>query len=123
MNPRTLQLALTFFAVIVNVVVCVLIVILNTRRYRFDRDLLKRVEALEEAAGLIRDIFTFRKAADAPTGDSVRSMGITITCPMCGMTSHNPDDVLNGYCGNCHAYTTPRRQYERPLRNFELMDD
>src|SRR5205807_7468130 len=29
----------------------------------------------------------------------------SITCPLCGMTSHNPNDVKNGYCGNCHAFT------------------
>jgi ribosomal protein L37E len=29
----------------------------------------------------------------------------SITCPKCGMTSYNPNDVLNGYCGNCHEYT------------------
>jgi hypothetical protein len=33
----------------------------------------------------------------------VRDMAIT--CPVCDMTSHNPNDIENGYCGNCHAYT------------------
>lgn len=27
------------------------------------------------------------------------------TCPRCGMTSHNPNDEREGYCGNCHAWT------------------
>lgn len=27
------------------------------------------------------------------------------TCPRCGMTSAHPDDVENGYCGNCKAFT------------------
>jgi hypothetical protein len=27
------------------------------------------------------------------------------TCPVCGMVSHNPDDVANGYCGQCKAFT------------------
>lgn len=31
----------------------------------------------------------------------------TITCPVCGMTSGNPHDVLEGYCGNCHDWTSP----------------
>jgi protein-arginine kinase activator protein McsA len=26
------------------------------------------------------------------------------TCPQCGMTSHNPNDVRERYCGNCHQY-------------------
>jgi len=29
----------------------------------------------------------------------------SITCPQCGMTSHNPTDIKFGYCGNCHEYT------------------
>jgi hypothetical protein len=27
------------------------------------------------------------------------------TCPKCGMTSHNPNDEREGYCGNCHDWT------------------
>jgi hypothetical protein len=30
---------------------------------------------------------------------------ISITCPECGMTSYNKNDIQFGYCGNCHAYT------------------
>ena len=29
----------------------------------------------------------------------------SITCPRCGMTSYNPNDVREGYCGNCHDWT------------------
>lgn len=29
----------------------------------------------------------------------------SITCPECGMTSYNPSDVREGYCGNCHDWT------------------
>lgn len=32
-------------------------------------------------------------------------MTVSITCPVCGATSHNPNDVSNGYCGNCHDWT------------------
>lgn len=35
----------------------------------------------------------------------------SFTCPICGMTSFNPSDVANEYCGNCHDFTgeqTPR---------------
>jgi transcriptional regulator with XRE-family HTH domain len=28
-----------------------------------------------------------------------------ITCPRCGRTSFNPNDVREGYCGNCHDWT------------------
>jgi hypothetical protein len=27
-----------------------------------------------------------------------------ITCTMCGLTSWNPNDVANRYCGNCHVF-------------------
>lgn len=30
----------------------------------------------------------------------------TFTCPLCGMTSHNPNDAHEKWCGNCHGYTT-----------------
>lgn len=28
----------------------------------------------------------------------------SITCPACGRTSHNPNDVREGYCGNCSMF-------------------
>ncbi len=33
----------------------------------------------------------------------------SITCPVCHRTSHNPQDVKYGYCGNCRAYTSHDR--------------
>jgi hypothetical protein len=27
------------------------------------------------------------------------------TCPKCGRTSHNPNDLVEGYCGACHDWT------------------
>lgn len=32
----------------------------------------------------------------------------SITCPVCGMTSYNETDAEEGFCGNCHDWTTPR---------------
>lgn len=29
----------------------------------------------------------------------------SITCPRCGRTSWNPNDVREGYCGACHDWT------------------
>lgn len=29
----------------------------------------------------------------------------SFTCPLCGMESHNPNDVRERYCGNCHGLT------------------
>lgn len=34
----------------------------------------------------------------------------SITCPICHMTSYNPNDIREGFCGNCHDWTTPRRK-------------
>jgi ribosomal protein L37AE/L43A len=31
----------------------------------------------------------------------------TITCPVCKRTSHHPTDVVEGYCGACHDWTSP----------------
>jgi hypothetical protein len=35
------------------------------------------------------------------------------TCPVCGMTSYNPNDIREGYCGNCHAWTGPQAQPDK----------
>lgn len=32
----------------------------------------------------------------------------SITCPVCGMTSYNENDIEEGFCGSCCAWTTPR---------------
>lgn len=29
----------------------------------------------------------------------------SITCPHCGWTSYNKNDIREGYCGNCHWWT------------------
>lgn len=38
----------------------------------------------------------------------------SITCPRCGRTSYHRVDVREGYCGSCHAWTTPR-PFLRPV--------
>lgn len=30
----------------------------------------------------------------------------SITCPECGRTSYNPNDIAEGYCGNCSWWTS-----------------
>lgn len=35
----------------------------------------------------------------------VGQMRTGITCPRCGLTSWNPNDVTEGYCGHCHDWT------------------
>jgi len=41
-------------------------------------------------------------------------MTTSITCPYCGKTSHHPQDVENGYCGNCHDFTTDVNKARQP---------
>jgi hypothetical protein len=33
----------------------------------------------------------------------------SVTCPECGAVSYNFHDIAEGYCGNCHDWTSPRR--------------
>lgn len=35
----------------------------------------------------------------------------SFTCPVCGATSYNPNDVANGYCGACHDFTGTCRYF------------
>lgn len=35
---------------------------------------------------------------------TVGAKTISITCLKCDMTSHNINDVVHRYCGNCHAF-------------------
>lgn len=37
----------------------------------------------------------------------------SITCPVCRRTSHNPNDVREGYCGACHDFTSPPQKGAR----------
>lgn len=53
---------------------------------------------------------------------------MSITCPVCGMTSYSPVDIQQGWCGNCHQRTSPPGMFadtddDRPLRpgEFEAM--
>jgi protein-arginine kinase activator protein McsA len=55
------------------------------KRYRREGDLITRSQ---------------RAIDDAAAYEAEHS----ITCPQCGMTSHNPNDVRERYCGNCHQY-------------------
>jgi len=46
----------------------------------------------------------------------------SITCPQCGLTSYNPHDIVNRYCGNCHAFHDDMAgdpEIEAPLLHFK----
>jgi hypothetical protein len=38
----------------------------------------------------------------------------SITCPRCHRTSWNPNDIREGYCGFCHAFTRGDLAVEPP---------
>jgi len=44
--------------------------------------------------------------AERPAPDPL--VGKVIICPRCGTPSANTGDIREGYCGFCHAWTTPR---------------
>ncbi len=39
------------------------------------------------------------------TGGDVSQHQPSFTCPVCKRTSYSPDDIREGYCGNCHDWT------------------
>lgn len=52
-------------------------------------------------------------------------MSDSITCPQCGRTSHNPNDVREKYCGACHQYhdTMPVAKLRAAQKAFALAAD
>jgi hypothetical protein len=40
--------------------------------------------------------------AGPPTSYAIA--GRSITCRLCGLTSHNPNDIRERYCGRCHIF-------------------
>lgn len=44
----------------------------------------------------------------------------SITCPQCGLTSHNPNDIRAKYCGHCHKFHADMRSADSsPERDTE----
>lgn len=42
--------------------------------------------------------------ADERTAGNPSRRPTGFTCPQCGITSHNPNDVTEKYCGRCHLF-------------------
>jgi ribosomal protein S27AE len=47
-------------------------------------------------------------------GPRIRLLATSFTCPKCGATSHNPNDLREGYCGRCHEWTRAREPGDHP---------
>jgi len=43
-------------------------------------------------------------------GLDIRASLDYFTCPDCGRTSYNPNDVKYQYCGNCHTFPEQRER-------------
>jgi hypothetical protein len=54
---------------------------------------------------------------------SGRATPVSITCPQCGRTSHNPNDVKYRYCGACHQFHNTMNLTERVLVFVKVTDD
>lgn len=39
----------------------------------------------------------------------------SLTCPRCGMTTHHPVDITEGYCGKCNDWTSEAGGSGRPI--------
>jgi hypothetical protein len=46
------------------------------------------------------------KRLEGITGSSPLLLTPRFTCPRCGRTSHNRNDVIESYCGSCHDWTS-----------------
>ena len=46
----------------------------------------------------------------------------SITCPKCGRTSWNANDIHFGYCGNCHDWTGENVRVIKATEPLPLMD-
>jgi hypothetical protein len=49
-----------------------------------------------------------RRCPDCPPGPLEPVLQPSITCPRCGRTSYNLNDIREGYCGNCHDWTSAK---------------
>lgn len=67
-------------------------------------------EAVDVAGDTVRyhSLDTLQRLPPEPTAtiyrDPLNPSRTWIYCLRCDRTSHHPDDVLNRYCGYCHAY-------------------
>lgn len=67
------------------------------------------------SAGKMRGTTVSARHEYAPAQSSPVEQVNTITCPQCGMTSYNPNDIAQGYCGNCHDWTgMAKEDYDVP---------
>ena len=54
-----------------------------------------------------RDVPFIRDANGIVVAVTATPWNTSFTCPRCGMTSYNPEDVRQEYCGNCRDWARP----------------
>lgn len=66
---------------------------------------------------------TLNGVADMATAPTYEIIGKdeAVKCLVCGLTSYNPNDVMQRYCGKCHKYHSDM-QLERRLAALEDND-
>lgn len=51
----------------------------------------------------------------------LRDLPPSITCPICGRTSYNQDDIKERYCGKCHQFLD-LLQFSLELKQAQLKE-
>lgn len=91
----------------------------NSLGYANDSDLAGRYSR-DEAADIVERAGSYGAPEGVPNEVAVvapeyrwdggpprpRASITSITCPVCLKTSHSPSDIIEGYCGNCHDWTS-----------------
>lgn len=63
----------------------------------------------KRVAGVCRQIAANLINDAAKARCSRRMKTESITCPLCGWTSYNPNDIAHRYCGHCHIFHDDHR--------------
>jgi hypothetical protein len=77
---------------------------------RDEKGLLNRMVGHSLCGEMIREAFEYQQRLFWQNFKSVKRIAAkpatspSITCPVCKMTSYNPNDIAQKYCGNCHKF-------------------
>lgn len=84
---------------------------------RGNKDLLKARAAIRRQVLVENGLSTYRMGVDT-TGEPR-----AIMCLCCGFTSYAPGDIVNRYCGFCHAYQTEWTRPDAEPLGFGIRED
>lgn len=69
-----------------------------------DMDVLLSTDDWQKVIACIQKMIARSDVLITGPGYQVLNGGTAIQCMACGMISHNPKDVAERYCGNCHTF-------------------